>query len=207
MRTIQTTVYKFNELSEEGKQKVIAHIRKTIDTWYIYNEARETVIKFNDNFGTEEGRNSWLDVCTGHIDDCILELTGVRLRTYLLNNFFKALYTRRYFTLLDGNRKHRMCVNHTRRDGTGFSQVYSNIRYNLGGCPLTGVCYDDDILSPFYEFINKPDTRTFQDLIEEGFTNLKQSIESECEYQYTDEAIIETIEANDYEFTEDGELI
>jgi hypothetical protein len=46
--------------------------------------------------------------------------------------------------------------------------------------------------------------------LEEDFTelcaDLYRSLEEEYEYQTSEEAIIETIEANEYEFTEDGDL-
>ena len=48
----------------------------------------------------------------------------------------------------------------------------------------------------------------------DAFYAYQQAIESvlhdiavDVEYQYSDEALIESIEANDYEFTEDGEII
>lgn len=206
MKTISIKLYKFDELSQQAQENAVRKLWDVNDSAHIYDDAHETVKQFHKYFPTKEGRNSWLDVRTSHIDDCILSLTGIRLRTYLINNFYNALYRRKYFTLLDGNRRHRMAVNYTPKNGGIYSQIFSTIQYVQGNCPLTGVCYDDDILNPFYDFINNPDSRTFEDLVNEGFDNLKRSIESECEYLSSAQAIIETIHANDYDFTEDGKL-
>lgn len=206
MKTIQVKLYKFDELSEDSKKKAVAKLYDINSAEYIYEDAHNTVKKFNEIFGTKDSRNSWLDVSTGQIDDCVLNLTGIRLRTYLLNNFYYALYTRKFLGLLDGRRKQRMAINHKKRDGSGFSQIYSNIQYIQGGCPLTGVCYDEDILGPFYDFINNPDGRTFEDLIKDGFSALQRAIENEVEYLTSEKGIIENIIANDYYFTEDGEI-
>ena len=73
-------------------------------------------------------------------------------------------------------------------------------------CPFTGVCYDEDLLQPFKEFIKKPDGRTFEDLLREAVETLRISLENEDEYRYSDEGIEQDIEANGYEFMEDGEL-
>jgi len=43
-------------------------------------------------------------------------------------------------------------------------------------------------------------------LLNDCFDELKKSIENEINYRNTDEAIIEEIEANDYEFTENGNI-
>ena len=69
------------------------------------------------------------------------------------------------------------------------------------------MCYDDDILSPIYEFLNKPSDRIdFETLLNDCIYSLCASVNAEIEYQSSEEAITETIEANDYDFTEDGKL-
>lgn len=91
-RTIRVKVYKFNELSNEAKQKAINEARRNVDTSFIYDDAHETVKAFHNVFGTKEGGRSWLDANTGHIDDNIMNLKGLRLRTYVINNFWSELY-------------------------------------------------------------------------------------------------------------------
>ena len=217
MRTITTTVeaYKFEELSEEAKEKAIQEIRGNgIDISHCYDEAHESVKKFHNTFRSEEGRNSWYDVRTGHIDDNILELTGQRLRTYLINNFPAAFYERKFrghskndHRSTEEPKRHRL-VEKIRKDHKGnFYRVFRSNFLEESCCPFTGVCYDEDLLKPFKDFIKQPDSRTFEDLLQEAGETLRTSLENEEEYRNSDAAITEDIEANEYEFTEDGEQI
>lgn len=68
----------------------------------------------------------------------------------------------------------------------------------------TGYCVDSDIRYKFHdEFTQTGDALyAFNEAVEAGF----KSIRADMEYQLTDEAITESIECNDYEFTEDGKL-
>ena len=68
----------------------------------------------------------------------------------------------------------------------------------------TGYCVDSDIRYKFHdEFTQTGDALyAFNEAVEAGF----KSIRADMEYQLSDEAIRETIECNDYEFTADGKL-
>lgn len=207
MRTEVINVYQFDELSEQAKQKAIEKEGKYLETSYIYDDARNSVNEFirRVNVPIKTSRNSFLDVYLGEIDDMLLILTGNRLRTYLINNM-DFLYKPKYIKSFDGHKTHKMIINKTAQ-GTGkkYCAAYSKINFDTC-CNLTGVCYDDSILEPIYEFINKPNnTENLEDIINECFDNLKKDIESEIEYLQSKEGIIETIKANEYEFTEDGE--
>ena len=73
------------------------------------------------------------------------------------------------------------------------------------------MCYDDNMLEPLYKFMeqynHKQDQHTtIEDLFTECFEALRITLEREEEYLNSDEAIIETIEANDYEFLATGKL-
>jgi hypothetical protein len=212
--TITRTIYTFEELTPEAQQNAINQYRGDgIDTSHNWDEARHSVNAFCDLFDCRTGRNSWLDVTA---NDCETrhDLTGQRLRTYLLNNFSSAFYERKYrghskndHRSTERPKDHRM-VTKIRKDHKG--NYYRVFRSNFeveSCCPFTGVCYDEDLLQPLKEFIKQPDARTFDDLMTEAGESLRISLESEDEYRNSDEAVKETIEANAYEFTEDGELI
>lgn len=223
MRTIELKLYSFEELSEEAKETAIQNYRnKGIDTSHYWNDAHKSVQEFHKVFGTTEGNRSWLEFYTGHIEDNILELKGLRLRTYLINNFGSQIFTPKY--LKTGERTHNEPGRHRMRrirktdydpqnKGKYYSQYYSNIQKSTDDCPFTGVCYDYDLLNPFYQFINNyrntpsADYQTFEDLIKEAFEGLEKSLKDEDEYRYSDEGITEEILAGDYEFTEDGETL
>ena len=210
MRTIETVLYKFEELSEEAKQVAIEEYRhKGIDNSYSWQEAHESVRAFHDMIGTREGSRSWLDYSTGHIEDAILELTKNRLRTYLLNNFEDLFYERKYRGHSESRgqekpRPHRL-IDKIAKDhkGNWYAVFRSNFKVE-SCCPLTGVCWDEYLLKPFKEFVKNPDGRCFEDLIQEALEELRISLENDDEYRNSDEAIQEEIENGDFEFTEEG---
>lgn len=77
-------------------------------------------------------------------------------------------------------------------------------------CPFTGVFYDEVLLKPFRSFLNKEyknfESTNLKKLLEDAFNSLKSEIESEIEYRNSEEAILEDVEANEYEFFEDGKM-
>jgi len=77
----------------------------------------------------------------------------------------------------------------------------------IGDCPLTGMCYDMDILEPILEYYKDSTKYTnLEDLINACVNNLCKSVQNEYEACITKEGIQETCEANDYYFTSEGKL-
>ena len=65
-------------------------------------------------------------------------------------------------------------------------------RLSADDCPLTGICWDIDLIVG----------------LREGNSNkVLDSLHSDTEYQYSDEGLFELCEANQYEFDEDGNCI
>lgn len=73
---------------------------------------------------------------------------------------------------------------------TNYDQdILSNL--NADDCPLTGVCWDIDLIKG----------------LQEGNTSkVLESLHEDSEYTYSNEGLQELCEANEYEFTEDGEV-
>jgi hypothetical protein len=187
MKQVTINIYKFSELSEKAKCKALDNFEAYTD--FIYDDAHDTVKKFCDEFYIRTGSRSWLDYSSNKFDDPINELSGVRLRTWLINN---------YGHLFTEGKPYGKWIK------PGTYQRRSKIIFQQHTCPLTGVWYDEDILHPLREFIKKPDSSTLPDLFNDSFETLRSSIDSEIEYRHSDEAKQEDIEANDYEFNEDG---
>lgn len=205
METIQVNVYSINELNDKAKQKAISDYNQDRDFQYIWNDAHSTVEAFCNQTGIKTGNRSWLEFNINNIEDSILELTGVRLMKYFINNF-TFLYKPKYLKHFDSHKTHKMVRNKEGRQGKEYSMAYSNIQ-EVRDCNLTGVCYDESFLDPIYNFISNPNKQdTFQDIISECFESLRKDIESEIEDRQSDEATIEEIEANDYKFTQDGKV-
>lgn len=210
MKTIEINLYKFSELSEEAKENAIENeIRKGIDTSFYWDEAHQSVKAFHDVFNTREGFNSWLDVRFGYIEDNVRELKGWRLRKYIINNFWSDIHKGKYYSVKANHLiRHKRVKSKTLSNGNAFNAYYSAITIERS-CPFTGVCYDMDLLDPIYNLIDwKEDYSelTFEELMENCLDSLRASLESEDDYRNSDEAISEDLEANDYDFTEDGDI-
>lgn len=202
------TYYKFSELSDSAKENAINMVReRNYDNQFYYDEIIESCKAASELLGFKFGRE-YTDIRTGHIDDNILELSGARLYTYIINNYGNELFKPKFIKNIDKhvNWKQFICKKHNSASGP-FTSIYSRNFISKDGCPLTGTCYDYDILKPVYDFLEKPEkSTTFEDIykdIESAISNVFCNTE---EWLNSDEFITDTIEANDYEFYENGKL-
>ena len=207
MRTIEVKLYSFDELSEEAKEKAISYFRdsESSDPYFI-QDANKTFERFADIFSIHwrniEYREPYRNEYDIKLNDDILHLTGQRLATYIWNNYKRDLFKGKYYSLWS---KKDVSFKHHKNGHPVLKTRYSKI-FLSNSCVLTGVCYDEDILTPIYEFLDNPLDIDFETLLNDCIYSLCHSVESEIEYRLSDEAIIETIQDNEYEFTEDGEL-
>ena len=202
MRTIRTKIYKFSELSKEVKEKAIENYRRSSNNDFDYSEIQESVKAVIELFNLKTGR-TWDDIRTSHIDDSILELKGVRLYKYIINNYYDSLFTPKYIGSKDRKITGKQFIFEVHKDykGNDYTLILSKLKRD-NSCPLTGVCYDNDILQPVYDFLKMPyNTVTFEDLIREIESAITKCYRDQEEWTNSDEYIQETIEANDYEFT------
>jgi hypothetical protein len=212
MKTIEVKLYKFEELSEEAKEKAIEKWRNS-GTDFHGDEYRDTLKKFEESFpikvkdwSIDPWGGSYINsYFTG--DDDIKELSGIRLMKYLWNNY----QAKQFFSRGQRYQVHsREKISHARIRSEKLKNGYYNSYYSAitleAGCVLTGCGVDYDILNPIYKFLESPDNRTFESLLEECLESWRKSWEKEMEYQNSDEYISEEIIANECDFTEDGEM-
>ncbi len=206
MRTIRIKLYKFDELSNDAKEKAIEWYRSGSDDSQIYaDELIDSINALTELFNLKTGRE-YTDIRTGHIDDNILQLKGVRLYKYLINNYYDDLFKPIYIKSFDKAVRCKQFICNVKKDykGDNYTQIYSKLKRD-NSCVLTGVCYDMDILQPVYDFLEKIDiSETFEGLIssiESAITKAFRSIEEDVN---SSEYITEQIQANEYEFTKDG---
>lgn len=207
MKTIEINIYEIEELEGKAKETALEALRERVDFSWFYDEAEETVKAFTKIFPVSTPYNSWLEPRLD-VDDGIEELSGLRLRTYLINNFYTDIYKPKYRKHIEGEHYHRNTkVNYYEHSDRYSSSYYSSI-FREASCPLTGVCYDHNLLYPIYQLIEWKDNTdmTFEELIQECFRSLKNDLKSEEEYRMSEEALIEDAEANGIEFTEDGSI-
>lgn len=213
MKTYILNAYSFNELSDYAKKIAIENERENIYYDFVYDDANQTVKAFNELFGLKEGLQSWLDFRTYDLEDSILNLKGLRLQKYIYNNFGWKLFKKQY--LKHGKDKENEPENYhymrrfTKLKNGTYSIVYQSNYKIETSCVLTGMCYDDDILQPIYDFLELRtfDSTNFKDLLNDCFEAIKKTIENEIEYMQGNEYISEQIIDNDYEFNENGKRI
>lgn len=195
MKTIEINLYSFDELSEQAQQRALADYTSDMEYFWT-DEWFETIKKGLEFFGWRlkdwsialgpypdrgeftsiENENNPL---SSWEDNPIEELSGVRLWKYLMNNYseYYCKYQKKMRNTFDWN------------------------------CPFTGYCGDETFLDPVRRFLKNPsNATTFRDLMEDCVQNAINGLHQDCEYQESVEAFKDTCDANDYYFTEDGEL-
>lgn len=170
MKTIEVNLYKFNELSEEAKEKAVQNlydINVNYEWWdFVYEDAAMIGLKIT-GFDLDRNRHASGD----------LLLSAAEVAQNILNNYGEQCST--YQT------------------AQSFLDTFN---------PLFAEYMDE--ASEHYESyereqeLNDLETEFLNELLEDYSIILQE----EYEYQMTEEAIIEAIEANDYEFLENGEL-
>ena len=178
MRTLQTTIYKFNELPEEGKEKAIERFRQT-EYEHGYNwsdDSVSSVLKFAEHFGCSIERWSF-DFAEPHRNEYRIDTPYQEWEEDEVQQALDALGTYDPKTLR-GN----------------------------GECKLTGMCFDEDCIDGFRIEWYKGE-RDIEELIRAGIQTWETSVQNDWEHQVSDEGITESIECNEYEFTEDGKMV
>jgi len=191
MKTIRTKVYEFNELNDKAKQTAIEWYKNSVlaedsDILFGFDEhCREEAEKFGFN---DIKIQYSLSYCQG--DGLSFSCSNFDLKQFLTNN----------------SRLHRNLL---------INVISSNCTVEIKG--NTGrYCFASRSDIDLYLDANKdyPNIQTIIDLIKTELENTYLQLCNELEntgYKwiedaYTDESIIESIEANEYNFTKDGKI-
>lgn len=210
METVCVNLYSFAELSSTAQAAAIANdrkIREQEDTFsFEIGEAVNTVKAAAEVFGFKlVGYSIGADLQSSgvnlrQLDVTAAELTGVRLRTYLINNHYDVFYTKKPYG--KHLRSFQLCGQYYHS-----YQRESKVLFIETDCPFTGTFYDYEFLDTFREFLAKPSPDTLESLFEAAVENLCRALEREYEYQMSDENIRYDLElSDDAMFTEEGEL-
>ena len=223
MQQVQVNIYKFNELPEDVKEKVLDNWRNNTeehdwsDGWVdsLKEFCRVTGIDLKDySIGPYSYSSIDWNFSLDEIE--LTELKGLRLRTWLINNWLYRFGEKKYIGSLPGYYDkipfiHNMIKWTKLTSGPNKDKYYGSKYFNLfteyNDCPLTGVCSDMDLIQSILDFIKTPkDNISLDDIIEDCMNSFITGFNSDMEYQDSDEYIIETIEANEYDFTIDGKI-
>ena len=200
MRTITNTfnVYSFEELSEEAKEKAIESFRLAIDFPYC-KEAINGIKEISKAMNCDAEYYSYDGICysvefaSKEYED-IETLQGKRAYAYIVNNYLMP--NKSYKTYWKDR-----CIY---ADGRKNWKRKSNLFYSWDDCPFTGYGIDYCFIEAWKNWeknFNKYSTvGEFINLVAD---TLAKAWTEDNEYQLTDE-FIDMIEANDYEFFENG---
>lgn len=201
MREITVKLYKFSELSEKAQ-------RRAWETGPVFSgdyseEFRSVLKKFEDIFDISVYRWNVNDytfdfayVTTGAASEAP-EGNPLRLARFIWNNYAEYIQKGKYYSTpgkyIDGKYH--------------YKYRYSKCTFAMDNCPLTGYYADQDILQPVIDCLHyKRFFNSHNDLIDECLNNFFRTWQADIEYQGSFENFAEMCEANDYEFTETGEM-
>ena len=175
MRTIETNVYTFDELSEDMQEKAIENlydINTSFDWWELtYDDAANIGLKIT-SFELDRHRHA-----EGELNFAANEVAANILKEHG-----------------EGCETHKTATNFL-KDWAGLVEKYSD------GEKLDQVTEDNEFL--FDQEADELEEEFLKSILEDYSIMLQK----EFEYLQSEEAIKEAIEANEYEFTVDGELI
>jgi len=213
MRTIETKVYTFDELSDSAKEKAIENWRNS-ETEYAWSaEWMDSLREFCRVTGIELrdwsiGPYSYSYIKTEYRPSYDFEnedIKGWRLRTWLIDNWLPLFATGKYYSTskqVDGKYY--------------YKSRHSNIMIEHDNAPLTGFMGDTDLIAPVLDFINRKgelfSLRSWEqidldDIVQESMNNFISGYNADMEAQDSDEYIEDTIQANGYEFTAAGDIV
>lgn len=200
MKTItkEIILLKFAELPEDTQRKVIESFRN--DDFFLWvRENADTLkafervfpVKVRDyEYGDRNDINFTISPNSDYGEE-IKAFSGPRLMRYLYNNYWLDITSPKIYYHPASPGKKRA----------------SRITRTLENCPLTGYCMDNDILDPIFKFLASPsESVTFEDLLGDCLHSWLYACRDDYEYWSSEKGIREDIDANDYDFTEDGEI-
>ena len=191
--TTITKIYKFDELSDEAKEKVIAEARDSdmeinrddlVDCMKSAMNKMEIAIE-DYSIGIDGSGYIKLDV---ENDD----LEGARAYAYIMNNFFEGVDKKKLVYKEWGKRR----ISHLDRKDW------------MDNCPFSGWCYDFAVKEAWDSWCNdlrqgkSPSVRDFLDNLEWAY--LKEL--SDEYYGFNEYDARDLAESNGYEFLEDGTI-
>ena len=116
------------------------------------------------------------------------ELSGIRLRTFIYNNFHYGLYYPKTYWMKDNKKKRKSRI------------------FVVSECPLTGFIMDEIMLQPLMEFLQHPDKRTFKELMGDCLEAFFRSCRDDCEYCESEEYFKDESHRRNWEYLKDGTL-
>ncbi|MFI3315920.1 MAG: hypothetical protein R3Y04_09720 [Rikenellaceae bacterium] len=185
--TREYQIYNINELSTASQDK--AHQEWLVSKEYTYSDYnRATLSAFETAFNVKATNWSYDSYSysyrfTTELSADIEELSGTRLATYIINNYWDTIFKCKSYWMNGKSRK---------------SKVFYEV-----DCVLTGYCADCSILEPIYRFLEQPNEHTtYKGLINKCLDNFFKFCRDDVESTETLDYFKEESEANEWEYIE-----
>lgn len=201
------TIYNFEELSVEAKKKAIENVRDEYtddqNPWAEENanSIRSITEAMNCDYEIDDYNHVSLYFDNEYAEE-VLSLEGNRAYAYIWNNFIEPNLKPKYICgcKIDG-KLHYGCV------GKGSISYYSKVTKEFN-CPFTGYC-GDMLLWDAWESFKKDFTKytNVVNFISEVEYTIGRFLDDEDNYYYSDDYIKDVIEAEEIEFTENGDIV
>lgn len=175
-KTIEIEVYRFEELSEKAKDRVRYNEKAAIG----YSRDDEALASMN----------------------ALAKHFGGRMYDYSID-WFASSHSYARFEMPEDMEEEEIA----RRLGELGTFNPETLKGN-GDCKLTGYCSDEDAIDGFRaEFFKqkKAGQIDLESLMQAAFKTWLKAAQDDCEHQYSDEALTENGEANDYWYEANGE--
>ena len=197
MRTIEKHIYRYDELSEQAQEVAIESMREKVGSTIMESDSydyRNTLDKIEQIFGVK--------VYDWSVDECNFyfrfEFTNIEEETENEPKLLLRYLNTNVLPCIDNKKRYYSKTARVSRK----SRILCNNSYEY--C-LTG-CWCDDAVDNALNNINQSvkkhlNAREFVESILEGFF---EQWRKDYEYAISDECIAEDIEANEYEFYENG---
>ncbi len=215
MKEIKVKLYRFDELEEKIQDIIIAERQSRIDfAEAYYSDWEGTLEEFEKlmgikvknwevsgcgyNYRIEYGISAYSDGYYHEIDGD--DIKGKYLWRYLMENVWDDINPRKEYHTEEWDRE---------KSDYAKKRTSRILRQSWKDCPLTGMCYDYDILEPIAEYMSKPyeEDYTLDDIIRDCLDSFFSSWQKEIEWYNSYEGVKEYLtEYDDNEYYENGKV-
>jgi hypothetical protein len=207
MKEVAVKVYAYSELSDTAKESAYRDWLNSPYRDYPWTkEGSDAINALGDLFGVKCRNWEYGGGCSPSFDlkwnddmNDARDLCGNRALAFFANRLWHQTYDEKY----PSKDKCGRIICRT------LAQVWDN-------CPMTGMWLDCDALQPLADFMQgKGDHKgrtlrafnstTVESVVRDCFRSLLAELDRDCEYCSSQEYFAEEAEANDYQFTDDGD--
>jgi hypothetical protein len=191
METRKYTVYKFDELSEEGKEKAIQSYREHDDLGHVTEHLSDLFHDALVELGFSDFVKVYWSVSYSQGDNAEISRSVWRYDRDLIDRFIEnwripaLVEVAESWQAYNENRETPVLISIDSRTW-GFNAVMTDDDYEL--------------------LVEGEDATDALEILNQLESALYTIAKDEYEYQHSDEVIAETLLANDYDFTEDGRI-